>query len=72
MTSALTAHDNGNGAIMPVMDIQQAVLRRQAIIDFTKAVMKPVIDYGRIPGTTKDTLLKPGAEKLTTLSLIHI
>jgi predicted RNA-binding Zn-ribbon protein involved in translation (DUF1610 family) len=67
MTSALTAHDNGNGAIMPVMDIQQAVLRRQAIIDFTKAVMKPVIDYGRIPGTTKDTLLKPGAEKLTTL-----
>lgn len=54
-------------AIMPVMDIQQAVMRRQAIIDFTRAVMKPAIDYGRIPGTAKDTLLKPGAEKLTTL-----
>ncbi len=54
-------------AVMPVMDIQQAVLRRQAIIDFTRAVMKPAIDYGRIPGTSKDTLLKPGAEKLTTL-----
>jgi len=56
-----------NAAIMPVMNIEQAVARRQAIVDFTKAVMVKDTDYGRIPGTTKDTLLKPGAEKLTTL-----
>jgi hypothetical protein len=55
-------------AIMPVMDIGLAAARREAIVEFTKKLMAPGIDYGTIPGTgTKPTLLKPGAEKLTSL-----
>jgi len=51
---------------MPVMDIQQAVSRRNAMVAFVKQIMVPDIDYGKVPGTTKDTLFKPGAEKLST------
>ena len=58
---------NNRLAVMPVMDNNTAMMRRQAVIDFTRSVMKPEIDYGRVPGTNKDTLLKPGAEKLTSL-----
>lgn len=65
MTNELMAINNT--AIMPVMNIEQAVSRRQAIIDFTKRIMVPNTDFGAIPGTSKPTLLKPGAEKLTTL-----
>lgn len=55
-------------AIMPVMSLQQAAVRRQAIVDFTSSLMVKGTDYGIIPGTgNKPTLLKPGAEKLTTL-----
>lgn len=68
MSNALvTTNGNQSLAIMPVMDLAQAMMRRQAIIDFTRQVMTPNVDYGRVPGTDKDTLLKPGAEKLTSL-----
>jgi len=51
---------------MPVMDLQQAVSRRKDIVEFTKSIMVSGVDYGEVPGTDKPTLLKPGAEKLTT------
>ena len=55
-------------AIMPVLDIQHAVARRQAVIDYTRRMMIDGTDYGKIPGTgDKPTLLKPGAEKLASL-----
>jgi ssDNA-binding Zn-finger/Zn-ribbon topoisomerase 1 len=51
---------------MPVMDLEIAKQRRQALIDFTKKIMKRDTDYGVIPGTGgKPTLYKPGAEKLS-------
>jgi len=53
-------------AIMPVMDIQLAVNRRDTLVEFVKGIMVEGTDYGIIPGTDKPTLLKPGAEKLTT------
>ena len=34
---------------------------------FVSAQMKKDVDYGKIPGTSKPTLLKPGAEKLCRL-----
>jgi hypothetical protein len=37
------------------------------MIAFVKAQMQKDIDYGVIPGTSKPTLLKPGAEKLCRL-----
>lgn len=55
-------------AIMPVLDVQHAAARRQAVIDYTKKMMVENTDYGVIPGTgDKPTLLKPGAEKLASL-----
>ena len=49
---------------MPVMDITQALQRRDSMVKFVSAIMKPDTDFGKIPGTNKDVLLKPGAEKL--------
>lgn len=54
-------------ALMPVLDIQQAVARRSAIVEYVRALMEDGTDFGAIPGTEKKTLLKPGAEKLCTL-----
>ncbi len=42
----------------------QAINNFQAIVH---AQMRPGLDYGIIPGTTKPTLFKPGAEKITKL-----
>ena len=47
--------------------INQATNHYQIMLDFVKAAMLKDIDYGIIPGTTKPTLLKPGAEKLCKL-----
>lgn len=65
MTNELTV-SGSNYSIMPVMDITQAKQRRQAIIDFVGGLMVSDVHYGKIPGTKKDTLMKPGAEMLTT------
>jgi len=65
MSSELTL--SNSRAIMPVMGIEQAIARRSAIVEFTKQLMVSGTDFGIIPGTDKPTLLKPGAEKLTSL-----
>jgi len=65
MSNELVVSQN---AIMPIMSIVDAVNRYNAVIEFTKKVMKNGKDYGVIPGTgDKPTLLKPGAEKLCSL-----
>ena len=53
-------------AIMPVMNIQLATQRFSQVAEFVQGIMKRDVDFGVIPGTDKPTLLKPGAEKLTT------
>lgn len=53
-------------AVMPVMDLGLAESRRSQVIGFVKSIMIQDTDFGIIPGTTKPTLLKPGAEKLAT------
>jgi hypothetical protein len=56
-----------SAGVMPVMDIRTAVARRRAIVDFTREILVSGTDYGLIPGAgSKPTLLKPGAEKLST------
>jgi hypothetical protein len=52
---------------MPALSIEQAVDRFNSLVEFVRTVMRDGTDYGRIPGTDKPTLLKPGAEKLCTL-----
>jgi hypothetical protein len=51
---------------MPAMSIESAVERYNAVTEFVSRVLRRDVDYGVIPGTEKRTLLKPGAEKLTT------
>jgi hypothetical protein len=51
---------------MPAMTIESAVERYQQVTEFVGRVLRSDVDYGVIPGTDKRTLLKPGAEKLTT------
>ena len=51
---------------MPAMSIESAVERYNSVREFVSRVLRPDIDFGVIPGTEKLTLLKPGAEKLTT------
>jgi hypothetical protein len=51
---------------MPMMSLQEAVARRNAMVGFVQQIMIKGSDYGEIPGSTKPTLLKPGAEKLVT------
>src|SRR5262245_10844829 len=53
-------------ALMPALKIEQAVERHKAIVQFVKTLMNEGHDFGKIQGTDKPTLLKPGAEKLTT------
>ena len=52
---------------MPVMAIEQALQRRQAIVDATQKLMRPGVDFGKVPGTDRDVLLQPGADKLCNL-----
>jgi hypothetical protein len=52
---------------MPLMQIGDLIARRQAIVEMTRQVMTKDVDYGKIPGTDKDVLLKPGAEKLCSM-----
>jgi hypothetical protein len=54
---------------MPVMEMAQAIRRRQAIIDLVKhsGIWSDGVHSGTIPGTEKPALLKPGAELLCNL-----
>jgi hypothetical protein len=65
MTEALMQRDVE--ALMPVMSIETATERYRTIVHYVKELMNEGTDYGKIPGTEKNTLLKPGAEKLCTL-----
>jgi hypothetical protein len=54
-------------ATMPAMTVREAVNRRNQMVQFVQEIMEDGRDFGAIPGTgDKPTLLKPGAEKLTT------
>ena len=64
MTStALQTYDQHSGALT----LAQAQGQYNALVEFTKSVLKDGLDYGKVPGVSKPSLLKPGAEKLATL-----
>jgi len=70
------ATSNGSTAdvarYMPIMDVDDAVRRRQMLREAMENLMVEGIDYGKIPGATKPTLLQPGADKLCNLFGIDI
>lgn len=66
MANALALHRDDE-IFMPIMALEAAIERRNAVVRFTQQIMKEGTDYGKIPGAgDKPTLLKPGAEKLST------
>jgi len=53
--------------LAPVMDLKTAKARLAEFQQFIKEYLVEEEDYGVIPGTTKPTLYKPGADKLCEL-----
>ena len=50
------------------MDMEQALQRREIIIQAMQRLMREGVDYGKIPGAgDKSALLQPGADKLCNL-----
>lgn len=64
--------DAGHAPIMRRAVLSRELLKEEAeqrklLGEYVKQEMKEGTDYGKIPGTEKPTLLKPGAEKLVAL-----
>ncbi len=54
-------------ALEPVSDNRAALARYQQLQEFVRAVMRKGEDFGEIPGVSKPTLFKAGAEKLAEM-----
>lgn len=68
MSAALATTERGTGRAMIVADaLTQEGEQRKLLGEYVAKHMQEDTDYGIIPGTKNRTLLKPGAEKLTTL-----
>src|ERR1043166_1702687 len=64
---AVVPASNDIARFMPVMAIEQAIARREAIVDATQKLMQRDVDYGKVPGADRDVLFQPGADKLCNL-----
>ena len=60
------AADVERSRFMPIMAMEQALERREIIAKAFAKLMKAATDYGAI-GSSKPTLLQPGAQKLDNL-----
>jgi hypothetical protein len=60
MTKAIVTQESA-------LTISTAVERYNMMVEYVRTVMKDGKDYGKVPGSDKPTLLKPGAEKLNSL-----
>lgn len=68
MSNEIVQYNGGSDAFMPIMSIETAISRYNSVVGFVKKLMVEGTDFGKIPGTgDKPVLLKPGAEKLSTL-----
>jgi hypothetical protein len=65
MTQEMIAYERSD--FMPALSVPQAIQRFNTLVEFVQHVMHEGVDYGKVPGTDKNTLMKAGAEKLTTL-----
>lgn len=67
--TALAVRETAGGqlAVTPQAKASELVARLDVISDAMKNAMTPGVDYGTVPGVSKPTLLKPGAEKLSVL-----
>lgn len=54
------------GFLAPAVTVKDALIAYQAKKDLIDGIMRQGVDFGVIPGTTKPTLFKAGAEKATS------
>lgn len=59
-------------AVRPQVQPSDLVARLDAIKETAAKAMQEGVDYGKVPGTDKDTLFKPGAEKLGVLFRLDV
>jgi len=59
-------------AITPHGTAEQLAQRLAVIEEAMRTTMKDGVDYGRVPGTDKPALFKPGAEKLSVLFQLDV
>lgn len=64
--NAIIVKEEKAGFLAPVVSVKDALLAYQAKKELIDGIMKPGVDYGTIPGSSKNTLLKAGAEKATS------
>lgn len=57
-------HDGGGSGKLAMMSEKQTKAWYLAFVKFATDILKKDLDWGKIPGTPKNTLYKPGAEKL--------
>lgn len=55
------------GAPVMVVTAKQALIQREQLTEYIREQLKENVDYGKSPGTDKDVLLQPGADKLLNL-----
>jgi ribosomal protein L37AE/L43A len=70
--TALAVREQPGLAVTPAVTAEDLVARLEVIKDAARTAMTENVDYGKVPGTDKDTLLKPGAEKLGVLFQLDI
>jgi hypothetical protein len=59
------------GFLAPVVSVANALAAYQAKKELIDGIMKVNVDFGIIPGSSKPTLLKAGAEKATSFFGLH-
>ena len=55
-----------SGFLAPAVSVEAALEAYQAKKDLIEKIMRPGVDFGTIPGSTKPALFKAGAEKATS------
>lgn len=50
----------------PIVSVEEALEQRQSLMKYIDNLLVEGVDYGSVPGTDRDVLLKPGAEKLAS------
>lgn len=66
MSDELAVIEQKAGFMAPVVSVKDALIAYQAKKDLIDGIMHKDVDFGVIPGSSKPTLLKAGAEKATS------
>lgn len=66
-STELMVTTNQNLYISPVVGLDEAKAKFETVRQYTANCLKKNVDYGTVPGVSKPSLLKPGAEKICSL-----